>query len=115
MAASGPNKKKRNSLAGTTRGKSKSAKYLQKNKKARDKKKAYDKKYHQSEERKQYRAKLNKANRKKGTYGNGDGKDMSHDSKGSLKKESQSRNRARNGKGGKSSTRKTTTRRRTKK
>ena len=113
MAASGRNPKKRNSLAGTKKGKSKSAKYLQNNKKARDKKKAYDTEYHKDPKRKKYRAKLNKANRKAGTYGNGDGKDMSHDSKGRTRKEAQSKNRARNGKGGKSSTRKATTRKST--
>jgi hypothetical protein len=37
------------------------------------KKLAYDKKYQATEERKKYRAKLNKANREAGTYGNGDG------------------------------------------
>jgi len=88
----------RNELAGTSKGKSKSAKYLASHPKARAKKKAYDKEYHATEERKKYRADLNKANRKAGTYGNGDGKDMSH-GKGGLKKESQSKNRARNGKG----------------
>ena len=108
MAASGRNPKKRNSLAGSKRGKSKSAKYLQKNKKARDKKKAYDKKYHQSEERKKYRAELNRKNRKAGTYGNGDGKDMSHDTQGKLRKERQSSNRARNGRGGTAKKRKST-------
>jgi hypothetical protein len=109
MAASGKNPKKRNSLAGSTKGTSKSARRLQKSPAARAKKKAYDTEYHKSEARKKYRAKLNKANRKKGTYGNGDGKDESHDSKGKTKKESQSKNRARNGKGGESSTRKATT------
>jgi len=112
MAASGRNPKKRNSLAGSKRGTSKSARRLQKSPKARAKKKAYDKEYHSSPERKKYRAKLNKANRKAGTYGNKDGKDMSHDSKGRTRKEAQSKNRARNGKGGKSSTRKATTRKR---
>lgn len=110
MAASGKNPKKRNSLAGTKKGKSKSAKRLQKSPAARAKKKKYDTEYHKSEERKEYRAKLNKVNRKKGTYGNGDGKDESHDSKGKTKKESQSTNRARNGKGGKPSTRKASSR-----
>lgn len=67
------------------------------------KKRAYDKKYHQSEERKKYRAELNSANKKRGTYGNGDGRDLSHTKSGKLVKESQSKNRARNGhgKGGK--------------
>lgn len=92
-------KSKRNSLAGTSKGKSKSAKYFQDHPKARAKKNAYNKKYHESDERKEYRAELNKANREAGTYGNGDGKDMSHTRKGRLLKESQSANRARNGKG----------------
>ena len=109
MAASGKNPKKRNSLAGTKKGTSKSAKRLQKSPAARAKKKAYDTEYHKSEERKKYRAGLNKKNRDAGTYGNKDGKDQSHDSKGGTKTESQSSNRARNGKGGKPSTRKATT------
>lgn len=105
MAASGRNPKKRNGLAGSKKGTSKSAKRLHKDPEARAKKAAYDKKYHQDPARKKYRAELNAANRKAGTYGNGDGKDMSHDSKGKVKKEAQSKNRARNGKGGKSSKR----------
>ena len=55
-----------------------------------------DKKYQSTEKRKRYRAALNKANRKAGTYGNKDGKDMSHTKSGKLVKESQSKNRARN-------------------
>ena len=86
----------RNTLAGKSKGKSKSAKYYAKNKKARDKKKAYDTEYHSSSTRKKYRSKLNKANRKAKTYGNKDGKDMSHTKKGKLVKERQSKNRARN-------------------
>jgi hypothetical protein len=92
------NKSKRNSLAGTKRGTSKSAKYFQENPEARAKKDAYNTEYHKTSERKKYRAGLNKANRNSGTYGNGDGKDMSH-GKGGLKKEKQSTNRARNGRG----------------
>lgn len=57
---------------------SKSAKYYRKNKKARDKKKEYDTAFHATPERRAYRSELNKYNRKKGTYGNGDGKDASH-------------------------------------
>jgi len=87
-----------NKLAGTSKGQSESAKFFRKNPKSKAKKDAYNKEYHATEERKTYRAKLNKANRDAGTYGNGDGKDMSH-GKGGLKKESQSKNRARNGKG----------------
>jgi hypothetical protein len=99
MATSGKNPKKRNGLAGTKKGTSDSAKYLHTHPAARAKKEAYDKKYHQTEKRKVYRAELNKANRNAGTYGNGDGKDMSHDSRGNTSKESQSANRARNGRG----------------
>jgi hypothetical protein len=61
----------------------------------------YDKKYHATPERKKYRAELNKANKESGTYGNGDGKDMSHTKKGSLVMERMKANRARNGRGGK--------------
>jgi hypothetical protein len=102
----------RNKLAGTKRGKSKSAAYFQDNPEARKKKNAYNKKYHKSETRKKYRAKLNKANREADTYGNGDGKDMSHDTQGKLRKERQSTNRARNGRGGTAKKRKSTTRKR---
>ena len=63
-------------------------------------KRAYDKKYASSEKQKKYRAELNKANRKAGTYGNGDKKDMSHTKKGTMVLESQKANRARNGKSG---------------
>lgn len=86
----------RNSLAGKSTGKSKSAKYYATNKKARKKKNEYDKEYSSTEKRKKYRASLNKANKKAKTYGNKDGKDMSHTKKGKLVKEKQSKNRARN-------------------
>lgn len=92
-------KKKRNSLAGTKKGTSKSARYFQENPEARKKKNQGSKIYHATPERKAYRAALNKANRDAGTYGNKDGKDMSHTKKGKLVKEAQSKNRARNGKG----------------
>ena len=65
-------------------------------------KRAYVKKYHQTPARKKYRAKLNKANRDAGTYGNGDGKDMSHTKSGKFKLEISRLNRARNGQNGKS-------------
>jgi|TARA_B110000902_G_scaffold165147_1_gene188642 hypothetical protein len=86
----------RNTLAGKGKGKSRSAKYYAANPESRKKKQAYDKKYHSTDERKSYRSKLNKANRKAKTYGNKDGKDMSHTKKGKLVKEKQSKNRARN-------------------
>jgi len=89
----------RNRLAGKSTGKSKSAKYFAANPEARRKKNEYNKEYHASGERNSYRAKLNMANRKAKTYGNGDGKDMSHTESGKLIKEKQSTNRARNGRG----------------
>jgi len=85
------------------KGKSKSAVYFQKNPDARKKKNAYNTSYHATPERKKYRVRLNKANRDAGTYGNGDGKDMSHKKDGSLVEENQASNRARNGKDGSSS------------
>jgi hypothetical protein len=57
---------------------------------------SYDKQYQSTKERKSYRASLNKANKDADTYGNKDGKDMSHTKSGKLVKESQSKNRARN-------------------
>jgi len=86
----------RNSLAGKSTGKSRSAKYYASHPEARKKKNDYDKKYHSSPARRKYRATLNAENRKRGTYGNLDGKDLSHTTTGRLVKESQSKNRARN-------------------
>jgi len=86
----------RNTLAGKSKGKSKSAKHYAANKKSRKKKQEYDKEYHSTTKRKKYRSKLNAKNRKAGTYGNKDGKDMSHTKKGKMVKERQSKNRARN-------------------
>jgi len=74
----------------------KTKKYYDSNPEAKQKKKAYDTKYHSSEERKKYRAFLNKINRKAGKYGNGDGKDASHTKSGRIVWEHQSLNRARN-------------------
>jgi len=67
------------------------------------KKLAYDKKYQATEKRKNYRVELNKANREAGTYGNGDGLDMSHTKSGRLVKEKAKTNRGRNGQNSKSS------------
>jgi hypothetical protein len=96
-------KKKRNSLAGKSTGKSKSAKFFAKNKKSNAKKIAYNKEYNASPEKKKYRAELNRANRKAGVYGKLTkmGKDRSHTKDGKLVLESRNKNRARNGKGGK--------------
>ena len=53
------------------------------------------KKFQSSTKSKKYRAELNKYNRKKGTYGNGDGKDASHKNGKIAGFESQSKNRGR--------------------
>ena len=60
----------------------------------RDYKEEY-KKYGSSTKAKKYRAELNQYNRKKGTYGNGDGKDASHKGGKIVGFESQSKNRGR--------------------
>lgn len=90
--------KKRNGLA----GKHPSYDSLNMSEARRKKKIAYDKAYSATDERKKYRAALNKANKKDKTYGNGDGKDMSHTKSGKLTREPQKANRARNGQSGKS-------------
>jgi hypothetical protein len=74
-----------------------SKQYYDSHPEAKRKKKAYDTKYHKAPKARKYRSELNKANRKAGTYGNGDALDASHSSNGkSLRKEAQSKNRARN-------------------
>jgi hypothetical protein len=90
-------KSTRNKLAGTSTGKSESAKYFASHPEARAKKNDYNKQYHSTEERKNYREGLNKVNRADKGYG--DGKDLSHTKAGKLVKETRSSNRARNGKG----------------
>ena len=68
------------------------------------KKLAYDKKYQATEDRVNYREELNKANRDAGTYGKmtAMGKDRSHKKDGSMTLEDKSKNRSRNGQGGRS-------------
>jgi hypothetical protein len=83
----------RNRLAGSKRGKSKSAKFYQKNKAARLKKIAYDTKYHSTKERRKYRADLQRKNIEAGTHGNHDNKDMDHVSKTRMVSRSASANR----------------------
>lgn len=80
---------------------SKSARYYHRNKKARDKKKAYDTEYHKTPARRKYRSKLWIERRKRGLAGKG-GKDLSHRKDGSLVQESIKINRGRNGSNGKS-------------
>ena len=62
--------------------------------KKRDYKAEY-KKYGSSDKAKKYRAELNAYNRKKGTYGNGDGKDASHKGGKIVGFEAESKNRGR--------------------
>ena len=57
--------------------------------------KAEYKKFQSSDKAKKYRAELNQYNRKKGTYGNGDGKDASHKGGKIVGFETQSKNRGR--------------------
>lgn len=64
--------------------------------KKRDYKEEY-RKYGSSDAAKKYRVELNRYNRRKGTYGNGDGKDAAHDSNGKISGYiSASKNRANN-------------------
>lgn len=91
-------KSKRNTLA----GKHPSYDKLGMSKASIKRKLEYDKDYEDSEERKNYRASLNKANRDAHTYGNKDGMDMSHTKIGGMVKENMKSNRARNGHNGKS-------------
>ena len=91
-------KSKRNSMA----GKHPSYDKLNMSPERIKKKIAYDKAYSATEESKNYRVELNRANRQAGTYGNGDGLDMSHTKKRTLVKERMKTNRARNGQNNKS-------------
>ena len=59
--------------------------------------KTYQKRYDGTKLQISKRAALNKENRKRGTYGNGDGKDVSHKKNGKTFLEKASKNRARKG------------------
>ena len=61
--------------------------------------KSYQKAYDATERQKKKRAALNRENYKRGTYGNGDGKDVAHTSKNTTKLQIASKNRANNGHG----------------
>lgn len=74
----------------------KTAKYYAENPKAKKKKNEYQSKFNKSEKQRKNRAELNRENRRRGTYGNGDGMDVSHKKDGSTTLEKQSQNRARN-------------------
>jgi hypothetical protein len=77
-----------------------SAAYYRNNPEAYAKKLAYDTKENKSSKDRKYRAELADARRKRGVMGKG-GSDLSHTKSGRLVKESPSKNRARNGAGGK--------------
>lgn len=64
----------------------------------------YDKKYQATEERKRYRAELNKEARERGIYGKREkmGKDLSHTKDGKMVLEKRSINRGRQGSNNKS-------------
>ena len=61
--------------------------------------KSYQRAYDGTERQKSKRAALNKKNRELGTYGNGDGKDVSHSKGGKTRLMIRSKNRAANGHG----------------
>lgn len=84
--------------------KGKTSRYYAANPKAAAKHRSYMRKYNKRPGKSAYRSRLNKARRKAGVYGKG-GPDMSHDSKGNLRRESMKINRARNGHGNNKRTR----------
>ncbi len=75
---------------------SKSTEYYKSHASALKIKQDYQREYNKSPTAKKKRAALNKENRKRGTYGNGDKLDVSHKQGGGTKLEGQSKNRARN-------------------
>lgn len=75
---------------------SRTSKFYKDNPEANAKRLKYQKKYNKQSMQIQKRVELNKINRQKGTYGNGDGMDVSHTKDGSTVMEAQSKNRARN-------------------
>jgi hypothetical protein len=64
----------------------KTAKYYKENPEANKKKLEYQKEYNKRPEQRKKRSELVKVNRDRGTYGNGDGLDMSHTKNGIVKK-----------------------------
>ena len=74
----------------------KTSEYYKKNPKAKAKRLKQQKAYNAKPMQIKKRVSLNKENRKRGTYGNGDGKDVSHKKDGSTVLETASKNRARN-------------------
>jgi len=66
--------------------KSKTAKYYQNSEKGRKTHQEYQKEYNKKPREVSKRTALNRENRKRGTYGNGDGKDISHTRSGLIMK-----------------------------
>ena len=66
------------------------------NRKSLNIKRAYQRKYNKKPKEVKRRVDLKRINRLKGTYGNGDGKDVSHKKGGGTFMEKASKNRARN-------------------
>lgn len=61
---------------------SRTAKYYASNPEARKKRLEYQKEYNKQDREVKKRVELNAENRKRGTYGNGDGKDVAHTKSG---------------------------------
>lgn len=83
----------RNKLAGTKKGKSRTARFYQDNPDARKKRDEYNKEYHSTPARRKYRAVLQAINRENGTHANHDNKDVAHTSKTKTISQDQSKNR----------------------
>ena len=73
----------------------KTSDYYKKNPAARKRRLKQQAKYNKTAKAKNKRVELNRLNRQRGTYGNGDGKDASHTGKSTGKLESPSKNRRR--------------------
>ena len=73
--------------------------YYKKNPAARKRRLKQQAKYNKTKEGLKIRTAANKCNRKLGTYGNGDGKDVAHTKSGRTKLQIASVNRANNGHG----------------
>lgn len=67
-------------------GKSRTSKYYAENPDARKKRNEYQKQYNKKGREVAKRVELNKENRRRGTYGNGDGMDVSHTRRGFVMK-----------------------------
>ena len=75
---------------------SRTSEYYKDNPEARKRRLKQQARYNRQSMQIQKRVELNRENRKRGTYGNGDGKDVSHKKDGSTFLEKASKNRARN-------------------